>query len=148
MGIKKTLTSIVKKVIRKPIRNSLLTGLAALVLTTAVRDNVHFGSIRLNNTQENHYIWGIFPTTEIYGNANGSIRTYGLFGAINSLGNTSTINGNVSGYGLIATRNELGDNSTIKKGDTDLKAVLCFGHRDFRLGTNREINISDYIKEE
>ena len=42
-------------------------GLAGLIALTSIKDNVHFGSVALNNPQENHYVWGILPETEIGG---------------------------------------------------------------------------------
>ena len=54
-------------------------GLAGLIAITSIKDNVHFGSVALNNPQENHYVWGIIPTTTLAGeNSRGNIYTFGL----------------------------------------------------------------------
>jgi hypothetical protein len=89
-----------------------LTGisLAGLVLTTVLRDNVHFGSTVLNNPTGNQYVWGLFPSTEVYGESKGNIRTFGLT-AGNTFGSNSTHKGNVSAIGLIGAGNVIGEGS-------------------------------------
>ncbi len=88
-------------------------GLIALTATTALKDNVHFGSVTLNNPQENHYVFGIHQKTEIQGkNSKGNIYTLGLVG-INELRGNSQITGNMSAYGLMFAGNFLGYHSQI-----------------------------------
>ncbi len=107
----KTLGNWIKE---NPKKSILGIGLAGLIATTALKDNVHFGSVTLNNPQENHYVWGILPTTKIQGvNSKGNIYTLGLVGGGNPLGDNSQITGDMNAYGLFVGKNELGDNSQI-----------------------------------
>lgn len=105
---------------------------AALIATTAIKDNVHFGSTTLNNPHENHYVWGIFPTTtirggssngnfytlglvyggnDVEGNLEGSVNSVGLVGASNNLKERSSSQ-NMNAYGLFGGVNTLGEGST------------------------------------
>lgn len=95
-----------------PVRNTLLTGLSALVLTSALKDNVHCGGVRLNDMQGNHYVFGLLPITKVHGeNCEGSVRTFGLL-AFNDLEANSSLEGNMSVYAL-AGQNALKLGSTI-----------------------------------
>ena len=89
-------------------------GLTALLTTTALKDNVHFESVQINNPQENHYVWGIIPTTTITGkDGKGKIRTFGLIYGASELENDSELKGDAKGYGLIFGRGRVGNNSNI-----------------------------------
>ena len=98
---------------KHPIRTiTTLAGIGLIALTLA-KDNVHFGSVRLNNPKENHYTWGLAPSVKVKGKAKGNLHTFGLLGAGNTLGNDSTMTGNMRVYGLIGTMNTLENDSTI-----------------------------------
>ena len=89
-------------------------GLAGLIALTSIKDNVHFGSVALNNPQENHYVWGILPETEIGGeNSKGNVYTIGLLAGGNILKENSQLTGNMNAYSLLIGRNVLGNNSQI-----------------------------------
>ncbi|MEK6823933.1 MAG: hypothetical protein AABY06_02755 [Nanoarchaeota archaeon] len=97
-----------------PKKSILGIGLTALVATTALKDNVHFGSVQLDNPQKNQYAWGLFPTTTLAGeNAKGNIYTFGLVVGENHIGENSKITGNMNAYGLMAGANNLNENSQI-----------------------------------
>ncbi len=94
--------------------------LVGLLVGITLKDNVHFGAVTLNNSQENHYAWGIAPTITAKGD----------------------IKGNLSSYGLFMGANMLRDNSSIK-GNAYIKGFLCFGHRkDINLFVNSEENMN------
>ena len=111
-----------KKLKENPKKSIAAIGLAALVATTAIKDNVHFGSVTLHNPQENHYTWGLMPTTTIKGDAKGNFYTIGLIVGANAVGDDSSITGNMSGYGLIFGGNEVGENFSIT-GDLSSKGI-------------------------
>ncbi len=97
-----------------PKKSVLGIGLAGLIATTALKDNVHFGSVALNNPQENQYVLGILPTTEIHGkNSKGNIYTFSLIGGKNALKSNSQITGNMNTHSLVAGINILKSNSQI-----------------------------------
>ena len=143
-------------------------GLAGLIALTSIKDNVHFGSVELNNPQENQYVWGLFPETEINGeNSRGNIYTFGLFAGRNELRNNSQITGNMNVYGLFAGLNELRNNSQITgnmnayglfagendlennsqiTGDISNKGILVNnGVAGFSLGSNDVKNLQNYV---
>ena len=113
MKIKQTLEKLVKGVLKRPIRILAVAGLVGLSGLTIAKDNLHFGSMTLNNPQENHYVWGIAPKISVNGKAEGDMRAYGLGGGGNFVGDNSTLIGDMRAYGLIGGNNSVGDNSTL-----------------------------------
>lgn len=117
-----------------------LTGLVAI---TSAKDNVHFGSVTLHNPQENHYVWGFLPTTEIKGKATGNFRTYGLLFGQNELGKNSQVTGNMSLYTLVGG-NTLGDNSSIT-GNIISKGLYIKTPMSWGVGSDVEIGLENYV---
>jgi len=131
---------LMSKIIRNPIKSGLAGilagGLATLVATTAIKDNVHFGSVTLYNSQESHYTLGLFPITKVVGDAKGDFYNLGLIGGANEFGDNSTLNGNASAYGIIGGANEFGDNSTLN-GNASAYGIIG-GFNEF--GDNSTLN--------
>ena len=163
---KEKLKGLAKKILERPIRNIVALGLAGLITITAAKDNVHFGSTTLHNPKENQYIWGIFPMTEIKGDAKGNIYTFGLIyganavdknrnveGSIwangllvggNEVGDNSKINEGMYANGLLVGRNEAGDNSVIS-GDVVSREVIASTPLSWGLGSNKEVGLENYV---
>lgn len=163
MTIKEKIKGIGAKILEYPKTSALALGLAGLITITAVKDNVHFGSTTLHNPQENHYTYGLMPTTIISeiktGENNESIKgkfytfglfgghnkikkgvktdaklfAYGLIGGGNDIQDNSKVN-NMSAYGLILCENFLGDNSKVN----DVNAYGVFGYN--AVGNNSKVN--------
>lgn len=159
--LKKTLNWIKEN----PTKSVLGIGLSALVATTSLKDNVHFGSVTLNNPQENQYVWGIWSETTIIGrNAKGNIHTIGLILGQNNFENNSKITGNMNAYGfiggnrvfgeitgnmnaygLIAGGNLLRENSKIT-GNISNKGILVRNNvAGFSLGSNDVKGLENYV---
>jgi len=117
MEIKQKLKNLVSIVSRHKLASAVVVGLAGLVAVTSLKDNVHFGAVRLHNPQGNHYAWGILPTIGIEGekdeNVKGDFYSIGLIGGANNVEPNSTIIGNIGAYGLIGGANNFGLNSKI-----------------------------------
>ena len=150
------------------IRSALCAGLLGLITTTALKDNVHFGSAKIYNPQENHYSWGLFPKLTFegkncQGNAsawglailseleddssiNGKMSSYGLFGGISRVGDNSTITGDMSSYGLVVGSSEVGDKSTIT-GDITSKGIFAVTPFGIAFGSNTEIGLENRLVE-
>ena len=167
MNIQKKIKQGLEAISKHPIRNTLSLGLAGLVLTTALKSNVHFsvGSLKIENPLENHYVWGVHPAVIIKGGkSKGNIYTIGLLGAINLLGEDilgedsrlkgdmnaygllgggnlltwgTMLTGNMNAYGTLLGKNELGYHSWIR-GDMNAYGVLVSGNKP---------RISSFIKE-
>src|SRR3989344_8703747 len=157
MTFKDKIKGFAKKLAEKPVRNITALGLAGLITLTAVKDNVHFGSVTLHNPQENHYVWGLAPTTTIKEgskNTNGNfysagiiygknktennvevndMKAYGLFGE-NNVGDNSKVN-NMKLYGLIGGENNVGDNSKVN----NMKLYGLIGGEN-NVGDNSKVN--------
>jgi hypothetical protein len=112
--IKEKIKSFYEKVLRNSKRTLAVAGLAGLVLTTCIKDNVHMGSVTLNNPKGNHYAWGILPKITINGRAEGSFYSMGLISGVNEYGSNAVHNGNSVGVGLINSINEYGLNAVHK----------------------------------
>jgi len=107
MTIKQTLRELIEGIRRAPKKTIAIASLAALVATTALKDNVHFGSSTVYNPKKNQYVWGIAPTTEIKGErAEGNIYTIGLLGCQNKYQTNLVHNGNSTAIGLVLGGNE------------------------------------------
>jgi hypothetical protein len=170
MIIKEKLKNLAKKVSEHRVKFVVGLGLAGLVAVTSLKDNVHFGAVRLHNPQENHYAWGIWPTIGIEGkkdeNVKGNFYSIGLFAGGNNVGENSTITGNMKAYGLIAGENNVGENSTITgnmkayslfagknfvgenstiTGKIDSKGLIAWGPSGIRIGSNVEIGLENYV---
>ena len=146
MEIKSKLTGLAKKVITYPIKTVCALGLAGLVAVTALKDNVHFGSIKIHDPQENHYVWGIASLIEIEGkNSRGNFYNIGLIGSGIKLKKDSTFQGNMNSYGLVVGYNEMENNSTIT-GNMISKGFVAGGlDTVVNLGTNAEIGLKNYV---
>ena len=82
-----------------------------LTTTTILKDNVHFGSVILNNPQKNQYVWGLLPSVKLRGKTDINLYSFGLFGAVNTVKDNSQVN-NMMAYGLIVS-NSVEDNSQV-----------------------------------
>ena len=114
MTFKDKIKGFAKKLAEKPVRNITALGLAGLITLTAVKDNVHFGSVTLHNPQENHYVWGLAPTTTIKEgskNTNGNFYSAGIIYGKNKTENNVEVN-DMKAYGLFG-ENNVGDNSKV-----------------------------------
>ena len=121
-------------------------GLAGLIALTSIKDNVHFGSVELNNPQENQYVWGLFPETEINGeNSRGNIYTFGLLVGRNDLENNSQITGNMNAYGLVAGGNILKKNSQITGNISNKGFLVKNSVAGFSFGSNDVKNLQNYV---
>src|SRR3989344_4958000 len=110
--MKEKISNLLEKIREHKKKLCLAVGLAALIGVTAVKDNVHFGSVNIRDPQENHYSWGIGPATQVEGEGKCNIYTFGLL-AFNNVKENSKIEGNQRAYGLIAGVNVVGNNSSI-----------------------------------
>ena len=137
---KEKLKGLAKKILERPIRNIVALGLAGLITITAAKDNVHFGSTTLHNPKENQYIWGIFPMTEIKGDAKGNIYTFGLIYGANAVDKNRNVEGSIWANGLLVGGNEVGDNSKINEG-MYANGLLVGGNE---VGDNSKINEGMY----
>ena len=166
MTFKDKIKGFAKKLAEKPVRNITALGLAGLITLTAVKDNVHFGSVTLHNPQENHYVWGLAPTTTIKEgskNTNGNfysagiiygknktennvevndMKAYGLFGE-NNVGDNSKVN-NMKLYGLIGGISNVGDNTEIN-GDIITKGIIANNPFSLGFGSNDVIGLKNYV---
>lgn len=104
---------LLEKIKNNPKKTIAVIGLAGLIAITTAKDNVHFNSITLDSPQENHYTFGILPTTEIRGDAKGNFYTIGLIVGENLIRENSSIVGDMSVYGLIVGVNSVEENSSI-----------------------------------
>ncbi|MBI2045323.1 hypothetical protein HYT23_04665 [Candidatus Pacearchaeota archaeon] len=136
----KTLRNIIEWLKERPVKTALTLGLAGLVSVTALKDNVHFGSVNINNPQENHYTWGLAPITTITEatNPDVNLRTFGIIFAMNHAGENSEVR-DMSAYGgLLFGGNKAGDSSRVN----DMSAYgLIFGVNDAGEGSMIE-NVS------
>ena len=115
--LKDIFESIKKVIANNKIKSLGLAGLTALVLTTGIKDNVHFGTTILNNPQENHYVWGVFPKTVIKGDeVKGNFRTYGVIYGRNNVKDSSKVEGEIDAYGLLFGTNDVGNSSEVEGG--------------------------------
>ncbi len=60
MTIKDKIKNLADIALKNPIKTILAGSLTTLIATTALKDNVHFGSTTFNNCKENQYVWGFF----------------------------------------------------------------------------------------
>src|SRR3989344_3885183 len=145
MTFKDKIKGFAKKLAEKPVRNITALGLAGLITLTAVKDNVHFGSVTLHNPQENHYVWGLAPTTTIKEgskNTNGNFYSAGIIYGKNKTENNVEVNdmkayglfsgennvevNNMKAYGLFSGENNVGNNSKVN----DMKAYGLLGENN------------------
>ena len=136
---------LISKITKNSRKSILAVGLATLVATTAIKDNVHFGSVTLNNPQESHYTWGLFPTTEVVGDAKGNFYTFGLLYGKNKFGQNSEIIGNASAYGIFIGRNDFGDAAKITGNLTNKGIVTKNPVSDWGFGSDDFFGLKDYI---
>jgi len=108
MGFRSKVEGLARKLISNPVKTAVIGGLIGLSALTLAKDNVHFGSVTLNNPQGNQYVWGVWPITKIKGDLKGNLYSGGLIGG-NVVENNSQA-GNLSAYFLIGA-NTVGDNS-------------------------------------
>jgi cytoskeletal protein CcmA (bactofilin family) len=115
MTINEKLKDLAQRINEHKLRFIAALGLTGLVALTSLKDNVHFGAVRLHNPQGNHYAWGVWPTIEIEGkdNIKGNFYSIGLLVGANEAGNNSKITGDMTAYGLVGGINEAGNNSKI-----------------------------------
>jgi len=127
---------------KSPKRNTALSALAATTLAVAPLDNVHFGNVRLNDMQGNHYVFGVFPSNKIHGESKGNIRTFGLISAENVLGEDSTLEGNMSSFGMFFAVNMGKDDSRVT-GNLSSYGLFGSANKIFR-NSNIVGNMSSY----
>lgn len=146
MTIKEKIKGLAKKLAEKPVRNIAALGFAGLVTITAVKDNVHFGSVTLHNPQENHYVWGLMPTITIKKgskNTKGNLYNAGIIYGKNKIEDNAEIN-NMKAYGLGGGANDVGDNTEIK-GDIITKGIFARNPFSFGFGSNDVIGLKNYV---
>ncbi|MDD3174973.1 MAG: hypothetical protein PHU51_00680 [Candidatus Nanoarchaeia archaeon] len=148
--IKNTRTKINEQTAKLPVVGKTLTqkmtpktiaktALATLIGVTMLKDNVHFGSVDLNNIHgENHYVFGVLPITEARGSGNiysfgliapitelddyvGNSVSIGLLGAVSSVDGKT--NGNVSSMALLGTLSYFKENAKFN-GDVNSWAIV------------------------
>jgi len=157
-------SGLVRFVKDKPVRKLVGLGLAGLVAVTALKDNVHFGSVVLHNPQENHYVWGLVPFVNIEGTEtrgdiynfgivsknelrqksehDGDLGAYGLVGGVNEVGEGSRVTGNLGTYGLVGGGNNFGEGSKVTG---NLSAYgLVVGANSFEEGSRVTGNLGAY----
>ena len=97
-------------------------GLVALIGTTVLKDNVHFGSVEIHNPTRNHYTWGLFPKTTVKGSeAKGDIYTIGLY-SINKFVEVKH-EGNSSAFGIVGGEN-IYERNTIHIGNSTSAGIV------------------------
>lgn len=129
------------KIMEKNPRKTLAGIVAAsLIGVTTLNDNVHFGSTVLVNPAENHYVYGIFPTTAILGNATGNNITFGLVSATNLV--NGNFNGNITSYALLTVETKFFKST--KMNGTINQSTLFFS--DFKLAKDSEFSGNLYSK--
>jgi len=140
--MKDKIKTLVDKVLKKPIKSALTLGLAGLVTLTALKDNVHFGSVHLYNPQGNHYVWGLIPDAVIIGKeTKGDIYTIGIL--ITNRVHSDKHEGNLNAYGLLS--GNFLKNGTIFTGDINTYGIGVRTIDGFRLGKNAHLGLKDYI---
>ena len=144
MEIKNKIKDLANKVLERPIKSAITLGLAGLVAVTALKDNVHFGSVNIYNVQGNHYVWGIFPETKIRGKeAKGNIYTFGLIAGRNVVSDSTNYEGNLNFYSLIFGGNKLGNNVLIT-GDINSFGIIAENIDGGTLGKNSHLGLKNY----
>ena len=161
--ISEVATSAKDFLIERPIRNLTSLGLAGLVAVTALKDNVHFGSLTLYNPKESHYVWGALPFVGIEGqdtcgdiynlgivsltevrsvsNHKGNLNSYGLIGGLR-VGDGCKIKGNISSYEGLVSVNGFGDNVRV---EGNISAYgLVMGVNDFKNNTRIKGDMNAY----
>ena len=129
MTIRESLSNLGNKIKKHAVKGVVAGGLLALIGTTALKDNVHFGSVRIRNHQENQYVWGVWPIVKTCGDdQNGNIYTFGLIAAGNELEKNSTFNGNQGTYGLVGGENFIESGSTMNGNQGTYGLVGGFNH--------------------
>lgn len=128
---------LVRTLIENPIKTIAALGLAGLVATTSLKDNVYWGSVTINNPQGNYYAWGLTPIITVKGeNVEGNFRTYGLLAAGTSFTEGSSFKGNLESYSLFAGGNEIKENSSFTG---DIKSYCSFICQNI-FGDKSEVN--------
>jgi hypothetical protein len=122
MTFKDKLSGLAKKVMKHPKKAVLALALAGLVGVTCAKDNVHCGSITLNNPQKNQYVWGLIPRVTVKGDVKGDVYTVGVLN-FNHLSEDSEMNGNFNSYGIIGGDSHLWKNSKLT-GDMNSYGIL------------------------
>lgn len=109
------LKGLVEKIIEHPKKSIFALGLAGLIALTAAKDNVHFGTTILKDVNENHYVWGLAPSTIIDDeDPKGNIYTFGILYEGNRFQVSATIEGDSVGIGGIGGYNDYSEKTEIK----------------------------------
>ena len=105
MQVRKGLENIAGK-IKNNWKKSLAIVLATGMIGMASKDNVHIGSVTLNNIQKNQYVVGLGLNNKIIGKKmNGSVYSLGLLWSNNEV--VGDLKGNVYSYALAVGINEI-----------------------------------------
>ena len=163
--IKQRLKNLAHKINNHKVKYIAGIGLAGLVAITSLKDNVHFGAVNLNNPQENHYAWGLWPTIGISGkDIKGNFYSLGLLAGSNNLDANSTITGDMKAYGLLFGANNFDDSTitgdmkaygllvgwNIAEGNCKItgnivsKGLIAETPKGKKVGSNVEIGLKDY----
>ena len=145
MILKEKLKNLAEIINKHKVKSIVVLGLAGLVAVISLKDNVHFGAVRLHSPQRNHYALGVWPTIAITGeDVKGNFYSIGLLVGKDIAEPNSTITGDMKAYGLFGGKNSVGDNSTITG---DIASRGCFAITPMRtgIGTNVEIGLKNYV---
>ncbi|MDP1728782.1 MAG: hypothetical protein Q8L27_01095 [archaeon] len=119
-----SIKNLVERILEKPIRNLAIATLGTLIATTALKENVHFGSTTINNPKRNQYSWGLIPNLTIEGEeAKGNFYSFGLLITENKISANTRHDGNSTAIGLLAGFNTYESNSVHNGNSTAIGLV-------------------------
>lgn len=121
MRLKDILGKTIDSVTKNWKKSTAIALLGAATLTTALKDNVHFGSTKIYNPTNNHYVWGLSPTVEVEGKGEGNINNFGLLIPGIETENAN-LTGDINNYGILLSGNSFKDSAV--KGDISAYAII------------------------
>jgi len=82
---------------------------------------------------------------EEHGELTGNMGAYGIVGGENCIEPYGELNGDMKAGGIIVGYNNIKPNGIIRRGDAISRGICTTGPKGYRLGTNVELGIEDYV---